>query len=126
MVYTLCFFCLQNAVCFIIQTYLVPALFTFYIEDVLKLKKNNSGAKRLMYNLLFIFLDSKLEVEMIPCQMVAAIQWFQSSLHFVIKTTAVPLQQTNTIHNCMSETNVHSFSSFSKHSLKFQHHQSVT
>jgi len=26
---------------------LVLALFTFYIQDVLKLKKNNSGAKRL-------------------------------------------------------------------------------
>jgi hypothetical protein len=40
------FFPLQNAVCFIILTYLVPALLTFYIQDVLKLKKNNSGAKR--------------------------------------------------------------------------------
>jgi len=40
------FFPLQNAVCFIILTYLVPVLFTFYIQDVLKLK-NNSGAKRL-------------------------------------------------------------------------------
>ena len=41
-------FSLQNAVCFIILTYLVPVLFIFYIQDVLKLKKNNSGAKRLI------------------------------------------------------------------------------
>ena len=38
MVYTLLFF-LQNAVCFIILMYLVPVLFTFYIQGVLKLKK---------------------------------------------------------------------------------------
>ena len=32
-------FSLQNAVCFIILTYLVRVLFTFYIQDVLKFKK---------------------------------------------------------------------------------------
>ena len=40
------FFPLQNAVCFIILTYLFPVLFAFYIQSVLKLKKNNSSAKR--------------------------------------------------------------------------------
>jgi hypothetical protein len=33
------FFPLQNAACFIILMYLVPVLFTFYIQSVLKLKK---------------------------------------------------------------------------------------
>ena len=33
------FFPLQNAVCFIILTYLFPVLFTFYIRGVLNLKK---------------------------------------------------------------------------------------
>ena len=33
------FFSLQNAVCFIMLTCLVPVLFTFYTQDVLKLKK---------------------------------------------------------------------------------------
>jgi len=42
------FISLQNAVCFIILTYLDSVLFTFYIQGVLKLKKK-SGAKRLNF-----------------------------------------------------------------------------
>ena len=48
MVYTLRFFPLQNAVCFIILTYLVPVLFTFYIQGVRKLKKIFPAPKRLI------------------------------------------------------------------------------
>ena len=46
-VYTLRFFSLQNAVCFIILTYLVRVLFTFYIQGVLKLKEISFGVKGL-------------------------------------------------------------------------------
>ena len=46
------FYSLQNAVCFISLTYLVPVLFTFYIQGVLKL--NNSGARRLIFSHLHV------------------------------------------------------------------------
>jgi hypothetical protein len=39
---------LQNAVCFIILTYLVPVLFTFLYTGCAKIKNNKSGAKRLI------------------------------------------------------------------------------
>jgi hypothetical protein len=46
-VYTLRSFLFKGAVCFIILTYFVPVLFTFYKQDLQKVKKK-SGAKRLI------------------------------------------------------------------------------
>ena len=74
------FFPLQNAVCFINLTYLVPVLFTFYIEGVLKLK-NNSGAKMLNVNVMSVyvmFISSCLKCR--KCRVVCGT--FQSSLEY--------------------------------------------
>jgi len=50
------FFPLQNAVCFIILTYLFPVLFTFYIQGVIKLKKRVLNTLNMIYIIrLFLF-----------------------------------------------------------------------
>jgi len=51
------FFPLQNAGCFI---NLVPVLFTIYMQGVLKLKKNNSGAKK--FKGVFIYNWQRFEI----------------------------------------------------------------
>jgi len=43
------FFSLRNAVCFIILTYLVPVLFTFYIQCVIKKKYRHQKDKLVNY-----------------------------------------------------------------------------
>jgi len=60
------FFSLQNAVRFIILMYLVPVLFTFYIQGVLKFKKNNSGPKILKFK-DYYWPEYYLKIQFVLC-----------------------------------------------------------
>ena len=64
MVYTLRFFNLQNAVCFIILTYLVPVLFTFYtfIQQIYVLNILN-----MVYTLRFFNLQNAVCFIILTC-----------------------------------------------------------
>ena len=63
MLYTLLSFSLQNAVYFIVLTCLVSVLLIFYIQGVLKLKKNNSGAQRLILYREIIAVYSQIQTK---------------------------------------------------------------
>jgi len=55
MLYTLRFFSSKCSL-FHNANFFGSLLFTFYIQGVLKLKKNNSGAKGLIYSWTYMFL----------------------------------------------------------------------
>jgi len=79
MVYTLRFFSLQNAVCFIILTYLVPVLLTFYIQGVLKLKK------------IIYICSTYIGTEYFKHCIYSPFFFLQSAVCFIILTYLVPV-----------------------------------
>ena len=119
------FFPLQNAVCFIILTCLVPVLLTFYIQDVLKLKKkNNSGAKRLItsnYLLSPTLFATLLQLNLpFPCAIF-------STLHSTFFSLSSVLQAPEELyHPCNYATFRNNFKPEPKVPLKFSYNKQRT
>jgi hypothetical protein len=77
MIHTLRFFSLQNAVCFIILTHLVPLLFTFYVQGVVKL-----STASLTSNVAFYIFIQQIQV-LNTLNIVYTLRFFLSKMQFV-------------------------------------------
>ena len=85
-IYSHRFFPLPNAVCFIILTYLVLVLFTFYIQGVLKLKKIIPSSKRCF---LYIY-STNIGTEYFKNGIYSPLLFLQNGVCFIILTYLVP------------------------------------